>query len=165
MNRNEKWYDSAQVCLNGHLINYAVIANPEKNQNFCDKCGEETIITCQSCNQDIRGRLHIPGVIQTRITFNLPSYCLHCGKPYPWTEEKLNAAKELAELLDDLTPEEQEQLKMSLDDLVKDGPRTVVAQTRFKRFMGKATPEIVTGFKDILVDVLSETAKKAIWGP
>jgi hypothetical protein len=49
---------------------------------------------------------------------------------------------QLASLLDELSPEEQEQLKMSLDHLVKDGPRTVVAQTRFKRIVGKTAPEI-----------------------
>jgi hypothetical protein len=93
-----------------------------------------------------------------------PSYCRNCGSPFPWTKEKLNAAKELAELLDELTPEEQEQLKMSLNDLVKDGPRTVVATTRFKRLISKTSPEIISGFRDILVDVVSETVKKAIWG-
>jgi hypothetical protein len=70
----------------------------------------------------------------------------------------------LADLLGELSPEEKEQLKMSLDDLVKDGPRTIVAQARFKRIVSKTGSEISAGFKDILVEIVSETVKKAIWG-
>ncbi|MDQ0999765.1 hypothetical protein QFZ28_000165 [Neobacillus niacini] len=164
MKNGEIWYDTAEICLNGHVSNEFSISYPESNKNFCDKCGEETITECPICDANIRGYLHIPGV-GSLSKFKAPSYCDNCGNPYPWTAEKLNAAKELADLLDELSPEEQEQLKKSLDDLVKDGPRTVVAQTRFKRILSKTGPEIVTGFRDILVDVVSETVKKAIWGP
>ncbi|MFC4797756.1 DUF2321 domain-containing protein [Neobacillus sp. GCM10023253] len=164
MRNGEGWYDTAQVCLNGHVFNSTSIKFPKPNQNFCGACGADIISKCAECGEEIRGKLHTPGVTVVG-RWNPPSYCHHCGKPFPWIAEKLNAAKELAELLDNLTPEEQEQLKMSLDDLIKDGPRTVVAQTRFKRILSKAGPEIATGFKDILVDVVSETVKKAIWGP
>ena len=164
MRNGESWYDTAQVCLNGHAINAASESNPQKNQDFCNKCGEKTITTCQECNAKIRGKYHVPGAVRLGYNYTTPSYCSSCGVAYPWVAEKLNAAMELADLLDELTPEEKEQLKMSLDDLVKDGPRTVVAQTRFKRILSKTGPEIATGFKDILVDVVSETAKKAIWG-
>lgn len=164
MRNRESWYDTAQVCLNGHPTNDSVIRYPDHNKDFCDKCGEKTITTCQVCNASIRGDYHVSGVSAIGFTYTPPSYCDNCGNPYPWVAEKLNAAIELADLLDELTPEEKEQLKMSLDDLVKDGPRTVVAQTRFKRILSKTGPEIATGFKDILVDVVSETVKKAIWG-
>lgn len=66
--------------------------------------------------------------------------------------------------MDALTPEEHEMLKRSLDDLVKDGPRTVVATSRFKRLLTKVGPEAATSLKDILVDVVSESVKKGIWG-
>jgi hypothetical protein len=156
------YYTIAQICLNGHTS--TPILQPEVRQKFCKECGEPNITACTHCSTSIRGYLITPGVSRVRKEYNPPGYCYECGKAFPWTEERLNAAKELADLLDELSNEEQEQLKKSLDDLVKDGPRTIVAQTKFKRILSKTGPEIATGFKDILVDVVSESVKKAIWG-
>ncbi|MFC5792303.1 DUF2321 domain-containing protein [Thalassorhabdus alkalitolerans] len=156
-------HDIAQICLNGHTITSRYNRSPELRANFCNQCGEKTITKCIQCQNHIRGYYSVPGVISTR-SYNVPSYCHACGSSYPWTEEKLLAAKELAEILDDLTDEEQEELKKSLDDLVKDGPRTVVATTKFKSLLSKTGSEISTGFKDILVGVVSESVKKSIWG-
>jgi hypothetical protein len=156
------YYSVAQICRNGHTASQQF--SPDLGQKFCGKCGEETITECTFCASPIRGLLITPGKLRPKREYNPPSYCYECGKAYPWTEEKLNAAKDLAELLDELSEAEREQLKMSLDDLVADGPRTIVAQTRFKRILSKTGPEIATGFKDILVDVVSETVKKSLWG-
>ncbi len=93
----------------------------------------------------------------------LPIFCPDCGKPYPWTEAKLKAAQELADGLDNLSKEERDILKKSLDDIVRDTPQTVVAATRFKKIVAKAGKVAADGFRDILVDVLSEAAKKVIW--
>ena len=95
----------------------------------------------------------------------LPSFCPDCGKPYPWTEAKLKAAKELADELDNLSLEECELLKKSLDDIIvmEDTPQTPVAATRFKKLVAKAGQVAAQGFRDILVDIASETAKKLIW--
>ncbi|MFC0417747.1 DUF2321 domain-containing protein [Cytobacillus solani] len=156
-------FDIAQICLNGHVINDTYVKYPETNQKYCDKCGEKTIISCQNCHTDIRGYQYFENVIRMSMV-EPPSFCHECGKPYPWTEEKMAAAMELADLLDELTEQEKDDLKKSLDELVKDGPRTVVAATKFKRILSKTGPEIATGFKDILVAVVSETVKKSIWG-
>jgi len=93
----------------------------------------------------------------------LPSFCPDCGKPYPWTEAKLKAAQELSDELDNLSSEERNLLKKSLDDIVRDTPQTTVAATRFKKLVAKAGKVAADGFRDILVDVLSEAAKKIIW--
>jgi len=93
----------------------------------------------------------------------LPIFCPDCGKPYPWTEAKLKAAQELADELDNLSPEERDLLKRSLDDIMRDTPQTTVAANRFKRLVAKAGQVTAEGFRDILVDILSETAKKIIW--
>ena len=93
----------------------------------------------------------------------LPIFCPDCGKPYPWTEAKLKAAKELTDLLEELEPEEREILKKSFNDIVRDTPQTTVAATRFKRLAAKAGKVAADGLKDILVDIASETAKKLIW--
>jgi hypothetical protein len=156
-------YDVAQICLNGHVVNDSYNRYPECNQKYCDECGAETIIKCLKCQTPIRGDYHVDGVIASP-SYNPPKFCHECGEPYPWTAKALNAAIELAELTDNLTPEEQEQLKKTLDDLIKDGPQTVVATTRFKKIVSKTAPEIANGFKSILIEIVSESVKKAIWG-
>lgn len=160
---SNNYYEVAQICLNGHMITARYNSSPEQSAKYCDSCGEKNIISCENCHTHIRGSYVVPGVLGA-FGYAIPSYCHECGKSYPWTQQKLEAAKELAEELSELSEEEKESLKKSLDDLVKDGPKTVVATTRFKRLVSKTGPEIATGFKDILVDVVSESVKKAVWG-
>jgi hypothetical protein len=64
-----------------------------------------------------------------------------------------------------LTPTEKEALSKSLDDLVKDTPQTQVAATRFKKLLSKVSKEGGTALREILVSVLSETAKKTLGLP
>jgi len=162
---NDNWYDTAQICINGHVINSQSVSRPDHNSDFCDKCGAATITECQNCNKPIRGIYHSPyHLISSDVTsFALRSFCPECGKAYPWTETRLKAAKELSDELENLSPEEREILKKSLDDIVWDTPQTPVAATRFKRLVAKAGPVVADSFRKILVDVLSETAKKIIW--
>lgn len=47
---------------------------------------------------------------------------------------------------------------------MKDSPRVQVASLRFKQTMSKVGTSVASGVRDIVVDVLSEAAKKAIWG-
>ena len=55
--------------------------------------------------------------------------------------------------------------KLPLDDLLHDSPMTQVAASRFKRLLSKAGHGAAESFRELLVDVVSEAAKKAIWGP
>jgi hypothetical protein len=73
------------------------------------------------------------------------------------------AARELAFELSALEPDERDVLAKSLDDLVRDTPRTALAATRFKKLAAKAGSSAASGLKDILVSVVTETAKKIIW--
>ncbi|MEY8351236.1 DUF2321 domain-containing protein [Bacillus cereus] len=161
--RNKTWYDITQVCLNGHIINDTYKKFPEHNQNFCEDCGEKTITTCQGCDADIRGARHLDGFGTDLFVDAPPNYCTNCGKPYPWTELALEAAKELAQEVEGLTEEERKLLSQSIDEIVKNGPKTVVATTRFKKFASKFGTEMGTAFKEILVDVVSETVKRSLW--
>ena len=155
-----RWYDVAQICLNGHVINSMVKAQPEHNADFCDKCGQAAITNCQQCQKEIRGYYHIPRV--SGHGYAKPAFCVACGSPFPWTESKLKAAKELSDELD-LSIEDISKLKESLGDLVKDTPKTTVAATRFKKIMSKAGKSAGDGFRKILIDVITEAAKKIIW--
>jgi hypothetical protein len=157
----EPSYDVAEVCTNGHVTNAAMKARPHCHQAHCEQCGASTITRCQRCLVDIRGEFH--GDVVSVDAFPAPPFCVHCGDPFPWTQGKLDAARELAMELEGLTPDEQGQLARSLDDLVRDTPRTALAATRFKRLVGKAGAGAAGGFKDILVSVVVEAAKKIIW--
>ncbi len=162
---NDNWYDTAQICTSGHVINSCSVSIPKHNKNFCDRCGAPTLTNCQNCNALIKGYYHQSNVMALiyHTDLMLPSFCPDCGGSYPWTEAKLKAAKELSDELDNLSLEERETLKKSLDDIVRDTPQTTVAVNRFKRLIAKAGKPAADAFRDILVDVLSEAIKKSIW--
>lgn len=155
------WYDIAQICINGHVINSMAKEHPERNSKYCSKCGHPTISTCPNCNQAIQGYYHIPHVAGHGYT--RPAFCINCGTEFPWTDTALKAAKELSDELSELSPDELKKLKESFEDLVKDSPKTAVAATRFKSIISKVGKSTAEGFRTILIDVLSETAKKMIW--
>ncbi len=154
---------TAQICVNGHMITSSLETSPELSARFCDRCGAETISECPQCRASIRGYFHVDGVVSLNET-RVRAFCHECGNPYPWTEAKLSAAREMADELDELSEEEKEQLKGTLDDLVRDTPRTEVAATRFKKLMAKVGKGAAKAMRDIVVDILSETAKKLILG-
>ena len=143
------------------------MAPSESNKEYCDECGGKGISTCQSCNASIKGRYSVrrPGIRQ-RLPYSLPHFCVNCGNPFPWTEAKLKAARELADEIGGLNEEERETLEKSLDDIVRDSPQTSVAAFKFKRLVSKTGKGAAEAFKDILVNVVVEAAKKTIWpGP
>lgn len=161
---SDSYYDTAQICLNGHVINTMAVSSPQSNQKYCADCGAQTVTTCPDCNSPIRGYYHVENVISF-FDYNKPNYCHNCGKPYPWTVASLEAARELADELEKLSAEERQQLKESFSDLVKNTPKTAVAETRFKKLMKKAGAEAYDSMKSILVDVVSEAVKKSVFGP
>lgn len=157
----DSWYDIAQICINGHVITTSLNSSPENSVNFCSKCGKPTISKCQNCNTPIRGFYHIVGVIYSG-DFKLPHFCHECGKQYPWTEAKLEAAKEFADMLEELSPEERDILKKSLDTIVTDTPQTPIAANKIKILAAKVGKATAKQLRELVVDIASETAKKII---
>jgi len=104
----------------------------------------------------------VENVVSLVDDYRLPRFCYQCGQPYPWTQERLQAAGQLAEELEGLSEQERDVLKKSLNELVQDTPATEVAALRVKKVLRKAGEAGAEIFKKILVDVLSETAKKAL---
>ena len=90
-----------------------------------------------------------------------PSYCGQCGKPFPWTEAALTAAKEYTDELD-LSQDEKTALKATLRDLTADTPRTELAARKFKGFMKRVGPAAGDILTKIIVNVATEAAKKGI---
>ena len=156
------WYDIAQVCINGHVVNSSTNERPQHNKEYCEKCGSKTIIKCQQCGTQIQGEYHVEGVFGIS-HYQAPSFCIKCGKPFPWTEAKIVAAQELANEMDGLSEKEREILSKSIDDIVNENPRTILATTRVKKLLPKIGKQFGEAFRDILVDIASETAKKALW--
>ncbi len=156
--RSQEAYDVAQVCVNGHVVNSSSKRFPHHNQDFCSACGKRTITECQDCGKPIRG-----AYVESFGEFDRPNFCHGCGKPYPWTAEKLEAAKAYADEVEGLSTEERETLKRSFDDLIVESPRTQLAAMRFKKLLPKIGQQVGSAFRDLLVDIASETAKKVLW--
>jgi hypothetical protein len=164
MRANERgWWDIAQVCTNGHLVNQRVIEERDHCQPFCDRCGTATVMACRRCRAPIRGEYHAPGIYCVN-PIAVPAYCLGCGAAYPWTERRIRAAKEVADEIEHLKPQERELLKRSIDDLLVDTPRTELAVVRFKRLLAKAGEDTNIALREILVLVVSDAVRHGIWG-
>lgn len=159
------YHDISQVCMNGHVITRNARRSPEFTKKFCDKCGEPTIMACEACNEPIQGEYHVEGVAYLGFSDPPPpNFCHACGKPYPWTARRIDTAKALAEEFDELSKEDREKLKQSLEDLYRDSPQSEVAAVRFKKIMAKVGKESYGAMKQIVISVLSEVAKKSIFG-
>ena len=158
-------YRVAQICPNGHVATTAADQNPELRETFCSQCGEETMVQCSKCAASIRGDYHVDGFFGLGGDYDPPAFCYNCGAAFPWTARKVAGAVELLEVDGSLSAEEIQQFRTDLDILTKDGPKTLAASTRFKKKMAKVGTSVASGVRDIIVDILSEAAKKAIWGP
>jgi hypothetical protein len=120
----------------------------QPRQPFCSRCGAPTLDACSHCTAPIpKG--------------HRPAYCGQCGKPYPWTETALVAAKEYADELS-LSSEETTALKSTLDDLAVDSARTELAAHRFKKFLQKIGPVAGDLLVKIVVDFATESSKKLL---
>lgn len=149
-------YDVAQVCPYGHLANSSAVDFPQHNKDYCEHCGEKTLTACLECENPIRGSL------RRRVggSYQPPSFCRSCGVSFPWTERKISAAIELAAL--DLTEQDAEEFRDSVNEIARDTPRARVAASRVKALLGKFSSTTAQVVRELLVDVASETAKKII---
>lgn len=119
---------------------------------------------CSHCAASIRGEYHVEGVFGFGLDYQPPAFCHNCGKAFSWTERKIASAVELVEVGAELPEAELEQFRADLSELTRDSPRTQVAALRFKKVMKKVGTSVASGVRDIVVDVISEAAKKSIWG-
>jgi hypothetical protein len=164
MSREEPHYQIAQICTNGHVVRSTLESAEEAEGRYCERCGMQTITRCLNCREPIQGEIYNPHVAVIGVHFPAPPFCIYCGNPFPWTESGLKAAKEYAEELTNLSPEEKETLKKSIDDIVKDSAQTNVAVVRFKRLVPKGGKEASEVLKSILINLATQAAKDAIWG-
>lgn len=151
-------YDTALVCLNGHLICESVEEYPNEIQKFCSKCGAETIMICPSCQEKLRGYYNDAFIRYTTVE----CYCFNCGKPYPWTVSKLESMQLLIQEDDELQEQQKTSLMTSLPDIITETPKTKLAVARLQKALlsvGKFTAE---GLRDFVIDFGCELAKKSL---
>ncbi len=161
----EGFFDTAQICKNGHLVNDSMKRFPEANSLFCSKCGEPTITECEACHTPIRGYYQVPGVIGYSERKKVaPNFCHHCGKTYPWTDRWLQTSREMVNELDELAPPDREQFQRCLPDLVREGPATELAAVRVRKIMKKLNKETYELTRMVIDEQLSEPARKTLFG-
>lgn len=154
-------YKTAQICQNGHVITEDIFFE-ELCSKYCPKCGETTITNCPICSEPIRGRYqNCEGFFSRK--YRAPAYCHNCGKPFPWTKLKLEAARELINDVDELTDEERKNINNSFTNIISDNPMTTVSANKIRNVLKKIPEQATSCLRDILVDIASETAKKIIW--
>ena len=154
-------YDVAQICQNGHVITHRLRCYPEQGKNFCDWCGAPTLSQCPQCGADIPGQYEGEGLFSPA-WYMAPRFCRDCGKPYPWTQTRIEEAKKLTALAEKLSKEEREQLASDIDDLVCDTPRTQGAILRLKLLVPKLGGDVGGAMKAILINVATEAVKKEL---
>ncbi|MHA9740729.1 DUF2321 domain-containing protein [Robinsoniella peoriensis] len=153
-------YYGATICLNGHVIS----KRKANFQKYCLKCGKETYSNCLRCNAPINGLIEIKGAVVAGDRFyERPFYCYECGSPYPWTEKILNDAVELLSLDDNLEPSIKELIKSAIPDLIVDTPSTPLAIAKYNKGISKAGQIIKDSMYSLLIDVISEATKKALF--
>ena len=146
-------YETAQICLNGHMITSGIETGAQFASNFCSECGEKTITSCPACGTGIKGRYSAREVLSIR-QIAVRAHCHDCGQAYPWTQTRLETAREMADELDGLSADERENLKATLPDLISTTPKTELAATRFKKILAKAGSEMAPAMKRIVGTLL-----------
>lgn len=153
-------YNGATICLNGHVVS-KYQANYQKH---CSKCGKEIYSYCLNCNAPIRGLVKIQGaVVLGDRPYLKPYYCYECGSPYPWTQKILDNSVELLSLDDDLDDQSKELIKTAIPELLVETPTTPVATAKYKKGMSHAGQIVKDAMRQLLVDVISETARNILF--
>ena len=153
-----KKFFTAQICENGHIAS----SYGDSTDLFCRKCGAPIISKCPACKQPIKGKPNED--YSYMYSYERPSFCVYCGSPFPWVIQAQEAAQELLALDATLDPEEQKLLYNSIPDLVVDTPKSKVAATRWSRFLSHVKPQFQDAIKQVLIEVVSEGAKKVLFG-
>lgn len=154
------YYKNATICKNGHVLS----DSNANSQKYCDLCGKETISKCQKCSTLIQGEYEVTDFIDlSPSTYDHPNYCYNCSNPFPWTQLVIDNAVELVALDENLTENNKELIKNIIPDLLIDTPTSPIAQAKYKITMSKATNVVKNAMYNLLVDVISETAKKTIF--
>lgn len=143
-------YETALICLSGHIITGSIQRWPQDVKERCASCGEGTIRACPQCTRPIDGDQKIGSFISH--IENAPHFCSSCGAAYPWTQAKQQALRDLVDLLT-LSEDQKVQLRKDMQDVTRDIPNAKVAAYRIKKLidaMGSSDAEVLRScLKDV----------------
>ena len=154
------YYDTAEICLNGHLISSSFEDYPSE-QAYCSKCGSKIITNCPNCNAKLRGAFNDPYYIKT---VEVTAYCYNCGKPYPWTKATIETAEAIIREDELLTEEQIQQFCECIPDLISETKKTNIALIRYKKLVDKAASVTGPALYDVLKDIAPAVIIKALFG-
>jgi hypothetical protein len=138
----------AHICSQGHVLSAGRLVFPPGEH--CSRCGSAIIQTCQDCKTPIRG-IHLQAAIHT---YQRPSFCHKCGRPYPWMKDTMDTARELLYHDDKLTLEERSKLWDLLQYVMSDPKSDLVPAKRKLIDINLARAAAVT--RDALTDLLAK---------
>jgi hypothetical protein len=78
--------------------------------------------------------------------------------------EKLRAASELTDELDDISAADRQKIKQSLGEISKDTPATSLAVIRLRKALGTAKDAVGQALWKAAIDIGTAAAKKALLG-
>lgn len=165
---HEVW-DVALVCTNGHLVNDRSRGNPSLNASYCSLCGAHAISACPGCREPIPGYLYqlsgaarLSAAPSGRPLERVPQYCHACGRPLPWTERAMSGARALIREIASLEPYERDQLRRSIDDIIRETPKTAVAVVRINKVLARVGGAHAEALRDLLVSIASDSVKQRL---
>lgn len=184
MSYPQHYFETAQICLSGHVATLNYERNPGERTLYCPICGKNTIYNCPKCHAPIRGVHYMKELVTTSINvltheshqviqehqadttkYSVPLYCHNCGEPYPWTKSTLDAAAELIdEEMCELNAEEKSKFKASLPDIIAQTPKTTLAAKRISKWLGKCAPTVQETFKQIFYRIAADVVRISLWG-
>jgi hypothetical protein len=89
-------------------------------------------------------------------------YCYACGNPLPWTRAEIDALEEFINFEDNLSKDEKEKLKKSIDDIITETPRSQFASMLFNLALDKMGKETSKGMKDLLFKIATDKVRNSI---
>lgn len=155
--QREEGYDVMQVCRNGHRITAAAETLPHQRKPFCPDCGAQTIDACPECNFPIQG--YLKGILIVRPP-GVANNCSHCGTAYPWRQEAIANAIEVVQM--EMDAADAAFVPELVNMVIIEAPRTEVAALKLKKLLGKLGRPAYDVSINVLSDLISETAKKAL---
>jgi hypothetical protein len=147
-------------CNKGHWI--------QNNDPFCAECGSIIISKCLSCGQPIQPIYRSENITRSKGSRayheipTAPPYCSKCGKPFPWTQQKIDILSEYVSE-SPVNPAEKQSLIEGIPDILSDSPQTRIKANVWKSFIKKIGKEGWAILQPILIEIASTTAKKIIF--
>ena len=155
-------WDVALVCRNGHLVNDRVRAAPERNPEHCPACGAETVSACPGCREPLLGAYLPEGSAATQAApslVRLPRFCTGCGRPYPWTERTLSAARAMIRGLGVLSPDTRRKLRQSLEHIIQETPQTPEAIRCINEALARLAPGEATTLGSLIASAAADSIR------